>query len=82
MIWTWTICSDMTNKKLRRKVIKQKIIQKEELKEAQRNIRQAEQKANMDIKLKPEDTTQLPKISKTDKGKGMAKFWNKVSEWF
>lgn len=71
-----------SNKKLRRKVIKQKVIQKEELKEAQRNIRQAENKTNMDIKLKPEDTTQLPKISKTDKGKGMAKFWNKVSEWF
>ncbi|WP_428023095.1 cell division protein FtsA [Arcobacter sp.] len=71
-----------SNKKLRRKVIKQNTIQKEEFKEVQRNTRQVEQKTNMDIKLKPEDTTQLPKISKSDKGKGMARFWNKVSEWF
>ena len=71
-----------SNKKLRRKVIKQNTIQKEEFKEVQRNTRQVEQKTNVDIKLKPEDTTQLPKISKSDKGKGMARFWNKVSEWF
>lgn len=29
-----------------------------------------------------EEEELLPRISKTDKGKGVSKFWNKVSEWF
>ncbi len=71
-----------SNKKLRRKIIEKKAIPKEEAREIQRDVRQAENKSNVDIKLKTEDPTQLPKISKTNKGKGMARFWNKVSEWF
>jgi cell division protein FtsA len=71
-----------SNKKLRSKVLVQRSVQKEEIKEAQRATRQPANKVNNDIKLKTEDPTQLPKISKTNKGKGMARFWNKVSEWF
>jgi cell division protein FtsA len=72
-----------SNKKLRRKVIEQRrVIQKEEIKEIQRAKQQPNDKTNIDIKLKSEDPTQLPKISKSDKSKGMARFWNKVSEWF
>ncbi|RXJ80696.1 cell division protein FtsA [Arcobacter sp. F2176] len=71
-----------SNKKLRRKIIEKKAIPKEEAREIQRDVRQTENKSNVDIKLKTEDPTQLPKISKTNKGKGMARFWNKVSEWF
>ncbi|ADG93586.1 cell division protein FtsA [Arcobacter nitrofigilis DSM 7299] len=71
-----------SNKKLRRKIIEKKAIPKEEAREIQRDIRQPGNKSNVDIKLKTEDPTQLPKISKTNKGKGMARFWNKVSEWF
>ncbi|MFV0563876.1 cell division protein FtsA [Malaciobacter mytili] len=32
--------------------------------------------------LEKEDTTKLPTLSKKDKGKGMSRFWSKVSEWF
>ncbi|MGB5919597.1 MULTISPECIES: cell division protein FtsA [unclassified Arcobacter] len=71
-----------SNKKLRRKIIEKKAIPKEEAREIQRDVRQPGNKSNVDIKLKTEDPTQLPKISKTNKGKGMARFWNKVSEWF
>jgi len=70
-----------SNKKLRRKIIPQKIVQKEIVRETVKE-KEVEAKSGIDIKLKAEDSTRLPKISEKDKGKGMAKFWNKVSEWF
>lgn len=33
-------------------------------------------------KLNPEDPTVLPTLSKENKGKGMSKFWNAITEWF
>ncbi len=70
-----------SNKKLRRKVIEQKTVQKEIIKEIPKE-KENSTKQNIDIKLKTDDPTKLPRISEKDKGKGMSRFWNKVSEWF
>jgi len=70
-----------SNKKLRRKVIEQKIVQKEVIKDIPKD-KEIPAKNNVDIKIKNDDSTRLPKISEKDKQKGMSKFWNKVSEWF
>lgn len=40
------------------------------------------QKHQTQIRDTKENTELLPTISKKDKGKGMSRFWNKVSEWF
>ena len=71
-----------SNKKLREKVVEQKVTVQKELKDSQMKQKDVQNKENMDIKLRADDPSRLPKISEKDKGKGMAKFWNKVSEWF
>lgn len=70
-----------SNKKLRRKLIEQKVVQKEIIKDIPKE-KENLQKQNVNIKLKTDDPTKLPRISEKDKGKGMSRFWNKVSEWF
>lgn len=53
----------------------------------QRPVQQKEQKIEIQQgeplrKLDPNDPTILPTLSKENKGKGMSKFWNVITEWF
>lgn len=69
-----------SNKKLRRKVIAKSanVIQKEVISKPE--AVQGSSNINLsDTKLRQDDSTKLPKLSKDGKKKG---FWNIVSEWF
>ncbi len=76
-----------SNKKLRKKITLKRRV--EPLKEnivnnssnvkrrTDSNLKKSEYEDNSSM-----DSTLLPKISKSDKNKGLSKFWNKISEWF
>jgi cell division protein FtsA len=45
-------------------------------------IKEEKLKEKINETLEKEDNTKLPTLSKKDKGRGMSRFWSKVSEWF
>ena len=72
-----------SNKELRKKAVEQEVIVEEpQVKEKRRTQPKDSKPQAQKLDVNVEDPTQLPKISEKDKGKGMTKFWNKVSEWF
>ncbi len=72
-----------SNKNLIKKAIKkEEAIVSSIIKEEKIIVKDEKVKEKITNTLEKEDTTRLPTLSKTDKGKGMSRFWSKVSEWF
>lgn len=72
-----------SNKNLMKKAIKKEEIPvSQTTKQTVVKEENVSENANTKEPLEKEDTTRLPTLSKKDKGRGMSRFWSKVSEWF
>jgi cell division protein FtsA len=71
-----------SNKKLMKRAIKKEELTIPPIQKEEPVIKEEKLKEKINETLEKEDNTKLPTLSKKDKGRGMSRFWSKVSEWF
>jgi len=71
-----------SNKKLMKRAVKKEELTIPPIQKEEPVIKEEKLKEKINETLEKEDNTKLPTLSKKDKGRGMSRFWSKVSEWF
>ncbi|AXH09970.1 cell division protein FtsA [Malaciobacter halophilus] len=71
-----------SNKKLMKRAVKKEELTIPPVQKEEPVVKEEKLKEKINETLEKEDSTKLPTLSKKDKGKGMSRFWSKVSEWF